>query len=144
MAALSRPISLDFLGQEGERDVISISPRTPKFFNHSHRAVGVSSMNQNGGCPLKLWIQRQPSGDRVTSAFVVMRRGVVVFRQQVMVQEDCVKRVFAQHLTCFGDGLGDSQEVALKSFGEPFMASLIVVQKKDTNRVTVSAVAVES
>lgn len=57
---------------------------------------------------------------------------------QVMIQKDCIVRVLAQKLLSLADIVGHVDEVALEPLGEPPMPALIVVKKKNSDRVAFS------
>jgi hypothetical protein len=57
---------------------------------------------------------------------------------QVVIQKNCVVRVFAQKLLCLTYIVGHVDEVTPEPFSEPLMPALIVVKKKNSDRVAFS------
>ena len=81
---------------------------------------------------------RQPGSDCVAGMFIIPVAGVVVLGMQVMIQKDCVVRVLAQKLLCLSHVVGHVDEVTLEPFSEPLMPALIVVKKKNSDRMAFS------
>ncbi len=52
-----------------------------------------------------------------------------------MIQKDCVVGIRAQKLLCLPHVVGHVDEVTLEPFSEPLMPALIVVEKKNSDRV---------
>jgi hypothetical protein len=58
-----------------------------------------------------------------------------MFRVQVVIEEDSVVAICSQKFLRLGDVFGDVQKVPFETTSEPAMAPLVILQKKNTNRV---------
>ena len=90
---LVSPVALDSFLKQGEGHVFCGSTGAPKFFNHSHGAIGIARVDENGGSGLKLRVRGQPRSDSVSGARVVTAVGVVMFGMKIVIEEDGVVRV---------------------------------------------------
>ncbi len=59
--------------------------------------------------------------------------------QQIVIEKDRVVGSCAQQLHCFSCVMGDINDVAFEARCEPAVASHVVIQKKNTNRMTLGA-----
>jgi len=125
---LPPPVVSDSFRQEGEGNILGAATRTPHFFHHSHRAVGIPRVDENRGGTLQIRICRQPGSDCVPGTLIIPIEGLVVFGMQIMIQKDCVVRVLAQQLLCLCHVVGHVDKVALESLSEPLVSALIVVE----------------
>lgn len=59
-----------------------------------------------------------------------------MLRMKIVIQKDRVVRTRAQQLLSLSDIVGDIDEVAFESPDEPLMPTNIIIQKKNTNRMS--------
>jgi hypothetical protein len=133
--SLTTPVSLDSLGQEGERDVVGVATGVAKFVHHPHRAVSVASVDKNRRGALKFGVGTEPARDRVPGAFIVSRLGVVVFGVQIVIEKDRVVRSGTQQLSRFSHIARDVNKISFKAGREPAMPARIIIEEKNTNRM---------
>lgn len=62
-----------------------------------------------------------------------------MLRMQIVIEKDRVVRAGTQELLRFGDVVGDVEIVALEATGKPAMATHVVIQQEDSDRVAFSA-----
>ena len=58
---------------------------------------------------------------------------------QVVVKKYCVKRIFLENFFCFINSNRDRKVITLKTFFEPQMTAVVVVQEKDGDRRPLSS-----
>jgi hypothetical protein len=135
-AFLVSPVVFDSFFKHWEGNVVRITTGAPEFFDHAHGAVRVSGMNHDGRGGLQLRISCEPESDCVAGAFVVVTVGVVVFRVQIMVEEDGIVGIGAEKLLGLLDIVGHVDVITFEACGKPAMSAFVVVEQKDSDRVT--------
>ena len=134
----------DLVFEQGKGDVFCLAVCSAQLFDHAHGAVCVPSVNNDGRGALQARIGGEPEGYGVASLFVVGRGGTVVFRQEVVIEEDRVIKVCAEQFLSFGDRFGDVQLVAAETSGEPLMPERVIIQQEDANRMARSRNVVDA
>jgi len=124
--------------QEGKRNILGAATGTPHFFYHTHGAIGIPRVDEYGRGALQIRVSRQPGSYCVPGTFVIPIERVVMLGMQIMIQKDGIVGILAQKLLCLPHVVGHVDEVTLEPFSEPLVPALIVVQKKNSDRVAFS------
>ena len=101
-------------------------------------------MNHDRRSALQFGTRGEPEGDGVACVFIVSCFGVIVFRQQVVIQKDRVISVRAEELARARYIVCNIQMIAVETPGEPDVPARVIVKKENTNRVTVGLNVIEA
>ncbi len=133
---LALPVVLDPFGEERERDIFRAAAGAPHLFHHPHRAVSIPGVHQNRGSRLELWVFGKPGRDRIARALIIVIQGAVVFGMEIVIEKNCVVRVFTQQLLGLLHILGHVDKVAFEAHGKPFVPPAVIVEKKNPDGIT--------
>lgn len=101
-------------------------------FDHAQGAVGVARVDDDGRGGEPVWPLGEPAGDGVARPLVVEALGVVVLRQEVVVEEDHVVVVRRQKLYGARRIRRNVNRVAPELPCEPLVPQKVVVEEEDT------------
>ena len=93
---------------------------------------------------MNLRICSQPEGYCEAGTLIVVGSCVVMFGQQIVVEENGVEGVLAEDLTGFIDVVCNCKEVAFEAFSKPTVPLLVVVQKENADGMSLRFFLIET
>src|SRR6185503_16981138 len=101
-------------------------------------AVVVEAVDRNRGRALQVGMRREKVRNRETGALVIVLCRAVMFRLQIVIEKDRIVRSRLKQLFRVVNLANNVQLVALEAFREPLASALVILEQKNTDRMSLT------